>query len=178
MSSEFRYDQETWFFSRVDKTDYCWNWTGTKCLNGYGRARIDRKNYYAHRASWILANGPIPDGLLVCHRCDNRLCVRPDHLFLGTYLDNNRDAAIKGRYSAAQNRRFLERPDSIARGERAGSAKLTDAIVREMRSRYIRGSVSYGSLAKECGVCEYVMRAAVKGRTWRHVTDEHSEAIR
>lgn len=94
------------FWKRVQKTDSCWIWTGTKLWNGYGslslgRARgfsIDQK-HYAHRVSWLIHNGEIPDGIFVCHRCDNPICVRPDHLFLGTPLDNMRDMISKGRAS-------------------------------------------------------------------------------
>lgn len=77
----------------------CWEWTGYRA-RGYGvmrRASLYRFQIATHRYSWMLANGPIPDGLLVCHRCDNPPCVRPDHLFLGTTADNTRDRDAKGR---------------------------------------------------------------------------------
>lgn len=68
--------------------------------DGYGRIRVDGKSWLAHRFSWVLANGPIPEGMYVCHRCDNPPCINPEHLFLGTQTDNMRDMAAKGRWNS------------------------------------------------------------------------------
>lgn len=85
------------FWALVEKTDSCWLWTGSTWDHGYGEFKVLGERVLAHRYSYELANGPIPDARLVCHKCDVPLCVRPDHLFLGTAGDNNRDAAAKGR---------------------------------------------------------------------------------
>lgn len=113
------------FWPRVQKSEGCWLWTGAKDRYGYGewigvklpfRGRIK-----PHRASWLLHFGDIPQELWVLHKCDNRSCVRPDHLFLGTPLDNNQDMAAKGR---------------SARGESQHSAVFAEEQVREIRRSY------------------------------------------
>lgn len=98
----------------------CWNWTkpSGKERNRYGRRGSRRNEHYAHRRSWEIYKGPIPDGLEVLHKCDNPPCVNPDHLFLGTQQDNIDDADKKGR---------------LLRGERHGNAKLTNVQVDEIR---------------------------------------------
>jgi len=92
------------FWAKVDKSiaSGCWEWQSSIRGNGYGAffthlIEEGRKCYGAHRYSWMLAHGPIPDGLWVLHKCDNRICVNPDHLFLGDRTDNMRDCAQKGR---------------------------------------------------------------------------------
>ena len=89
---------EVRFWRYVEKTESCWNWVGKGFYPGnYGSFYFKGKTRRAHRVSWILHNGEIPKGMCVCHHCDNPKCVRPDHLFLGTYKDNIWDAIKKGR---------------------------------------------------------------------------------
>lgn len=99
------------FWNNVDKKDNgCWEWKGSKIPTGYGHLNWETcRNAYAHRVSWILANGEIPDGLCVLHRCDNPPCVNPDHLFLGTMADNIRDRDAKERGKFGKNRPSLNK---------------------------------------------------------------------
>jgi hypothetical protein len=104
----FRWSLDDTFWPRVNKTpDGCWLWTGR--INGGGYGEITQKTVpgikLTHRLSWVLAHGPIPKGLLVCHHCDVRACVRPDHLFLGSHHDNLMDASRKGRLKGRYNGR-------------------------------------------------------------------------
>lgn len=85
------------FYNKVNKTNSCWLWTGSLTGNGYGKINIDKKYISTHRLAWELVNGPIPEGMHICHTCDTRLCVNPEHLFLGTPKDNAMDREQKGR---------------------------------------------------------------------------------
>ncbi len=148
------------FWQHVQKTDTCWLWTAGKNHKGYGVIyHVDGKTRTAHRVSWELHLGPIPDGLLVCHHCDNPPCVRPDHLFLGTEKDNSQDAVSKGRKGAPV----------LARGERHWNAKLTDTVVLEMRALYASGQYSMTELGAKFGVHKVTARNAIRGLKWTHV---------
>jgi hypothetical protein len=110
------------FWSKVWKTDSCWEWTASTNGVGYGLIGVRRAdgvwtNELAHRLSWMFAFGPVPAGLWVLHKCDNRVCVCPDHLFLGTPADNVHDAMEKGRmdYSWLPRARSIGLPKAIAR---------------------------------------------------------------
>ena len=118
------------FWSRVDKSGACWLWTAAKGRKGYGQMRISGKLRIAHRLSWELANGPIPGGLFVCHRCDVTSCVNPAHLFLGTNRDNILDSMAKGRLNAKAHG---------VPGERHSQARFTDLQVQEMRAARASG---------------------------------------
>lgn len=112
------------FWAKVKKTEGCWLWTGSKARFGYGKIGTGRrsgKTVTAHRVSFEMHCGPIPEGLCVLHRCDTPACVNPLHLFLGTYRDNNIDKVLKGR-------------DKSPAGERHYATKLTDAQVAEIKA--------------------------------------------
>jgi len=135
-----------------EPTSGCWLWTGV--VNGwrYGRLGANRRERQAHRLSFRAFVGDIPSGLNVLHRCDTPECVNPDHLFLGTLADNVRDCIAKGRHKAPS-------------GEAQPNAKLTAAIVGELRRRSVgRGSVS--AWAREFGVSRRAIRIALRGETW------------
>ena len=101
------------FWRNVDKLniDECWNWSGHLRGKGYGHISHRLKNLYAHRVSWELHNGDIPDGMLVLHKCDNRACVNPNHLYLGTQGDNMCDRSERNRYPLTTGRQFKLKPN-------------------------------------------------------------------
>lgn len=96
------------FFDKVNKTDSCWNWTGAMRPNGYGCFKVKGKLISSHRFSWELVNGKISDGLLVCHKCDNRKCVNPSHLFLGSQKQNMHDCKSKNRLITPIGMKFVK----------------------------------------------------------------------
>ncbi len=144
------------FWSHAERTDGCWEWQGSCFSNGYGRTFLKSKGVGAHRRAWELTYGPIPAGQLVCHRCDNKRCVRPDHLFLGTVADNSRDMVEKGR---------------SLKGERSYNARLNSAAVAEIRRRYAAGQITQAELAAEHGVVEGTVWNVLHGHSWTHVSE-------
>lgn len=132
----------------------CWVWIGASEQSGYGRLWLDKKVSKAHRLSWVIHRGPIPKGLLVCHHCDNRPCVNPSHLFLGTYKDNMEDAAKKSRMNPQL-------------GEQHHAAKLTNQTVRMIRKTYKRGLGA--EIARRLGVDPSLVRMVAKRQIWTHI---------
>jgi len=155
--------QEKAFWSKVGISDNkkdCWPWSGAKKPNGYGNVRIDKKYLVAHRVAFTLANGPIPDGYIVCHICDNPSCCNPSHLMLGTVKSNSADMLIKNRQKT---------PESAARGVVNGMSKLDDQSVTEIRRAYRSKELNQYELADAYGVSQATIGAIVNNKTWRHV---------
>lgn len=150
------------FWKHVDKSGECWIWTAS-FQGWYGQIKSDGNSVIgAHRASWIIHNGPIPDGLWVLHRCDNPACVNPDHLFLGTHDDNMRDMAEKGRQG------LVNHPERAPRGERNRHAKLSESDVLTIRTAHASG-VGTTALSRQYGVYETTIADIVSRRTWKHI---------
>lgn len=147
----------------------CWEWQAAILDTGYGSFSFNGKSGTAHRASWEIANGPIPDGLWVLHRCDNRKCVRPDHLFLGTQVDNMRDMAAKGRGVPPTG---LLHWAAVRRGENVGgknpNAKLDDAAVLAIKVGLAAGDPT-GLVAHLHGVSSTTISLILTGQNWQHV---------
>ena len=143
-------DLATRFNAKVEKSPSgCHEWVGCVMPNGYGQISHLGKTAYAHRIAWELANGPT-DGLFVLHRCDNRKCVNPDHLFLGTFDENMADMVDKKRQ---------------AHGTRNGHAKLTVDQVKRIRA----ATGKQKEIAREYGVTRPLVSMIRANRIWRHV---------
>jgi hypothetical protein len=143
------------FWSKVKKTSGCWIWTGATNSCGYGDIWATTRLERAHRVSWFFAHGPIPEGKLVLHKCDNPPCVNPDHLFLGTHRDNTQDMFKKNRANKV-------------RGEGHPLTFFTEDQVIELRRRYGAGE-DIKLLAKEFNTTRDSIYPAVSGRTWKHL---------
>jgi hypothetical protein len=127
-------------FERVLRLTKCVEWSGARSGDGYGAVYIDGKQRAAHRVAWEKAKGVIPDGMWILHRCDNPLCVNPDHLFLGTAKDNTQDSR----------------------------AKLTEDDVRKMVALSVEKRQS--QIARDFGVSDALVSLILRGKAWKHVT--------
>lgn len=177
------------FWGRIDKSggpDSCWPWTGPQNGNGYGVVRRDSKNRYTHRLAWELRNGQeIPPGMHACHKCDNRICCNPDHIFIGTAADNIHDCMAKGRQMSTKARSELHKriaargdnhglrkhPERAARGSRAGMAKLDEQQVSEIFARRARGEL-HKDIAAVFGVTACQIGRILRGTSWSHFRAE------
>ena len=145
------------FWPHVNKTETCWLWTGEIMNNGHGRIAhwpTRKQRIIASRASWILHFGPIADGMFVCHKCDVRACVRPDHLFLGNQKVNIQDAVSKGR---------------MGRGTKVNTNKLSEDQVRYIRTQYPGRSQQH--IADEMGVSQVLVGLIVRRKSWAWLPD-------
>ncbi len=138
------------FWSKVDKSSDCWEWTGYRNCKGYGCIMRNRKLFYTHRLAYFLQYGVDPRYICVCHHCDNPPCVKGDHLFLGTINDNTQDAAKKGRM----------RPGILNH-----NAKLSNDLVRYIRqSRLLQRDIG-----EKLGVAQSLVSMVQNHKIWKHV---------
>lgn len=166
-----RVSSQARFWAKVDKNGpiqphmktRCWPWTGHITRFGYGTFSVSKVSISAHRFAWTVQRGPIPDGLHVLHHCDYRRCQRGGHLFVGTAGDNMADRDAKGRG---------------ARGIRVGTAKLNDALVRQIRREYIPRVVTQQELADRFGVAQSIVWKALYGTYWAHVAGSRAGLTR
>lgn len=140
------------FWSYVQKGPGCWIWTGAVDRSGYGIVTRRPNRWNAHRLAWFLTNGEIPAGRLICHRCDNRLCCRPDHLYVGTPQDNALDRSRAGTQTGSRN----------------GFAKLSESQVQSIKKR-LRDGEKVSVLAADYAISPAAIYMIRNGINWRQV---------
>lgn len=181
------------FWAKVDKNGPvvrpdlgpCWIWKGAGYPNGYGSFRLGKDMRSAHRCAYIICRGSIPDGMCICHTCDQKGCVNPSHLWAGTNHDNSLDMCRKGRQAKGERSGKYTHPESTRRGdnhparlhpetrprgENHANSKLNNTVVIEARRRFATGQFSISELAAWSGVSTVSIRKAIRGETWAHVT--------
>jgi len=140
----------------------CWLWQGMVRPEGYGAASLSGRELRAHRLAWMLFRGEIAPGMVVCHKCDVRACVNPEHLFLGTSADNSQDMLNKGR---------------SLRGERHHNAKLTEDQVSRIKAMLAEDRLYISEIAREFGVTPSAIRGIKQGKSWRRVAAQHLSVV-
>lgn len=145
------------FWSKVDISEGCWNWKAGLISSGYGSAYSPTLGpQAAHRLAWILTNGEIPDGMYVLHKCDNKKCVNPDHLYLGTQKKNLQDAKDRGLTNT---------------GEKHWNTSITESEVKLMRSLYKSGT-PIKMIADIFNITYKNTWQILKFKRWKHLKDE------
>lgn len=141
---------------RINPDSGCWEWTASLIGKGYGQFKCaeDPRQQYAHRFSYLIHKGEIPAGKCVLHRCDNPKCVNPDHLFVGSKLDNGQDMQRKGRSTY---------------GEKNTQAVLSAADIRTIRSLCAEGELPQWRIAKMFGIQQMEVSRIYRRERWAHV---------
>lgn len=172
-------------WSYVDKTDTCWLWHGPIVGRGYGKIGAFGQCWRAHRLTWRITHGDIPKGMVVCHSCDTPACCNPDHLFLGTFADNNHDMITKGRARLGQfpkelrprgdNHYSRQHPECLARGTRHGSYLHPERVARGARhgskqqpDYFLRGESNPNARLTVAGV-QALRMARLEGLSFREL---------
>jgi hypothetical protein len=142
--------EDVWKFIDKKEEDECWLWTNATTGGGYGTIRINNKKYPTHRLVYELNYGKIPDGMHVCHKCDNPPCCNPSHLFLGTHKDN-----------------MLDKMKKCRQRRNSGNSKITEDDVREIRR--LHGTITQKKLAEKFGIVQTTVSRIVFRERWKHV---------
>ncbi len=143
----------------------CWLWNGAIRPNGYGAAAVDRRDVNAHALAYQLTYGEVATGLSICHHCDNRPCVRPDHLYAGTPRQNTQDAIRRGR----MNVEAFAHNQFHVRGEQSPNAVLTESDVLAIRLALANKTATGLALAEQYGVAASTISAIKKRKLWSHL---------
>ncbi len=162
-NSKLSFEDRFWLKVGKQNNNECWNWLGAIITSGYGELHhtIMNKSKVAHRISYELHFGEIPDGLCCLHTCDNRRCVNPNHLYLGTHSDNMHDMVMKNRHV------FVP----FANGINNPSNKLTEQHVKEIRFKYRNSVISQIELAKQYSINQSTVWEIVHNKIWRSLDD-------
>ena len=160
----FRKSMKERFFSKIiKKEDYeCWGWRGALCNGGYGCFTMNKRVKPAHRASWEIHNGPIPKGLWVLHKCDNKICSNPDHLFLGNAKENVHDMISKGRN---------------IRGELSCHAKLTSNDIINIRKEYLNKNATYLEISRKYYVNASHIGRIIRKERWNNIEAKKAQSV-
>lgn len=151
------------FWSRVDMSGgpkSCWPWGGAKKPKGYGNVRVNKRYLSSHRVAFVLVNGQIPLGMMVCHVCDNPSCCNPRHLMLGNAKSNGADMVFKGRQ---KDKKYA------ARGERNWNSRFTAEQVRDIRRKYQDQEMNQYQLADAYGVTQTAISKIIRREAWGHI---------
>lgn len=154
MKIELTKKQLSNFLKKIDKKELCWEWNASLTHDFYGRFRTSLKTLLSHRVSYSIFKGEIPEGMCVCHKCDNPKCCNPDHLFLGTVKENSNDMISKGR--------------SLA-GSKNHKSKLTENDIKEIVLMRLETGLSYPKIAKIYNVTPSAIRFIFIGKNWKHL---------
>lgn len=148
------------FWSKVKKGNFCWNWTSALSRGGYGKFSVARSKWVeAHRISYFIEHGSIPNGKSVLHRCDNTKCVRPSHLFIGTQTDNIHDCISKGRARWGSN---------PYHGQDHPKSKLSNSVVLLIKNYRSQGW-TLKEISELCNVSQSLISMIINGKRWNHL---------
>lgn len=158
-------EEAFWLYVDEDPNGECWVWRGSR-QREYGRYHAHGKTHRAHRYAYFLAYGVLLGDAVACHTCDNPPCVRPDHIFEGTYNDNNRDRARKGRSSSGDRHWTRSQPERVRRGHEHPMAKYTPEQIAEVKRLVDEGGKTLNMIAEETGVKKFTVSKIKRGIQW------------